>query len=303
MKRSGGTGCGGPKAAIIAIWLVLACHVPIGPALAQGSNLPVIVDNRHVPTTLESSGLTREAAPGSERFGHSDPTFNPHVYAEMAQILFATLVIAILLESALALIFNWRPFLMYFDRRGVKSVIALAVGWATASVLNLDIVQRLYVAINGPTPGLSVGGLGEFLTGLILAGGSAAVYNILHALGFRQFDRAAEVTPKPATDKAWISVRLKRVVADGPVSVLLSRNGGTPELIGVIRGTRRPPAAWAWAFTDWTRFPTVAGYELPTGTEIALTLKGKNEANQTVESRAETAKVGARAIIDFEVAL
>lgn len=49
-----------------------------------------------------------------------------NVYGGSAKALFALFAIAIVLESGLALIFTWRPFLTTFNSRAVKPLVSLA---------------------------------------------------------------------------------------------------------------------------------------------------------------------------------
>lgn len=229
-------------------------------------------------------------------------TISDDVYSDMFKILFAVFVLAVVIESALALIFNWRPFLMRFDGRGVRSLVAFAVSWSVARSLGLDIVERLSEATNSAADA-ATSQLGFLLTGLILAGGSSGVNNLFRSLGIRQISRKDEILPKPARNEAWIAVRLRRVNARGPVNVLLQRVGQNPRLIGSITGIGSPHPLFAWALTDKSRFPAVAGFQVRGGEYVSLLLEGRDETGAAVTASWGPYTVETGAIIDFELKL
>jgi hypothetical protein len=149
--------------------------------------------------------------------GGEPPTLtSPEIYAQSFKALFVLFIIAIILESGLAVIFNWRPFIQLFDARGVKTIVSFLFAWLFVSAFDLDIVtnlvnvysQKSYL-INFP---------GTFVTALVLAGGSSGVNNLLVALGFRSVKTADQAAPKLPPTEAWISVRLIRAAAVGPVT-------------------------------------------------------------------------------------
>jgi hypothetical protein len=205
-------------------------------------------------------------------------------YAAIFKSLFRVFVLAVLLESALALIFNWRPFIIYFDGRGVRTVISLALSWTVTWFLRLDLVEELYKAAHGPDQVYDLQGVGIFITALVVAGGSAGVNNIFRALGFREVVRASDVVPRPPKERAWIAVRLKRASAVGPVEVLVRKDDGVPEVVGIIDGKRPPPPVLHWALRDPTRFPTAGGLALPGGVAYMVTIRGRNQNGDPVPS-------------------
>ena len=58
-----------------------------------------------------------------------------------ATILGQMLVVAIIMESAFAVIFNWRVFLEFFDGRGVRTVVMFIGGWIVAYVARTSSVR------------------------------------------------------------------------------------------------------------------------------------------------------------------
>ncbi|MDP8993837.1 MAG: hypothetical protein M3N07_02470, partial [Pseudomonadota bacterium] len=117
--------------------------------------------------------------------------------------------------------------------------------------------------------------IGYLVTAMVVAGGSAGVNNLLVALGFRRVTRTEEVTPKPAPDRAWLAVRLKRSNPHDstPVRVMLSGDGEPYKLVGMIVGKTSPGGFLRWFLQDATRFPTIAGYSVPGDHEYAIRLE------------------------------
>jgi hypothetical protein len=204
------------------------------------------------------------------------------IYAQSFKALFILFVIATLLESGLAVIFNWRPFIQLFDARGMKTIIAVVFSWFFVELFDLDIVTRLAnLYLNEKHPSSFPG---VFITALILAGGSSAVNSLLVTFGFRSMKTAAQVIPKPPPTEAWISVRLVRLRAKGSVSVLVSPQGGPPAVAGTITGSSRP-GGWSGLFLrDYGRFPTAGGYSVTPGKAYELKLSGVDENGTQIDS-------------------
>lgn len=225
-------------------------------------------------------------------------------YETIFRILFGVLAIAVVLESALAVLFGWRVFQNHFSSRGLRTPVAVIVGWLVAHGLKFDVVASLYQALYGGQGEVSpLGGLGVFITGLVLAGGSAGVNNILKALGFRRIGPAEGAAPRPAATEAWFSVALQRKDAVGPVQVLLLTDAGPAVLVGMISGKTAPPP-WASDFvSNKMRFPPVAGHVLAPGTTYTLRLAGTDKAGAPVQKDWGPFTPGAGAIIDVSLTL
>ncbi len=72
--------------------------------------------------------------------------FSSEVYDKAFRTSVHRLVVATLLEFGLAILFNWRPFLMLFDARGVRTILLVAFACIFVTAFNLDIVRDLVVA-------------------------------------------------------------------------------------------------------------------------------------------------------------
>ena len=209
-------------------------------------------------------------------------------YTVSLKALTLLFVMAILLESALTVIFNWRLFLELFYGRGVRTLVMIAVSALTVWAFDIDIVQTM-LGQYGLAGNERSGALSQFLTALILAGGSAGVYRILVSLGYRQPPSEAEVRPKPKKDKAWISVKVKRRSAVGSVYVRITEVGpktaaSPPQLAGVMA----PRGFWAIIgsvfLLDRNRFPEAGGYELESAKEYHIEVTGRDGAGSVLTS-------------------
>ena len=192
-------------------------------------------------------------------------------YTGLIKILFSVLVIATILESALAVIFNSSLFLSFFSRRALKTPISVGLCWLVAWRLQLDVVTQLNHATGGPDQGLL--DLGYFLSGLVLAGGSAGVRNIMEAFGWRDPLPADTRPTGPDKSKAWVSVRAERADRIKPLNVFLLKSGGNEELVGTIHAGKPVSRGLAWALIDHTRFPPVAGRSVEGGEEYTVSLR------------------------------
>ena len=175
-------------------------------------------------------------------------------YAAAFKILLQLFLVAVLLEQALSVIFNWRPFLQNFDARGVKTVVSVVVAWFVVTAFKMDFVKDL-VNVYAPA-GIASDLSSQLLTAMILAGGSAGVNNLLIALGFRSMRSAEAVAPKPPKKEAWIAVRLIRDKAVGSVTASIGTEGDKPAVAGIIeRHLRKEPTACgtSWLTADASR--------------------------------------------------
>lgn len=227
------------------------------------------------------------------------------VYAESLAALTKLFVLAVLLESALSVIFNWRAFLTYFSLSGVKTIIMIAVSYFFVARFNIDIVADLmhaYQPKGGPVHGWPT----ELITALILAGGSAGVYNIMRGLGYRSGSREEEVNPRPPKDKAWIAVWAKRKNAVGEIFVTVREvkpaAGKAPAPIAGVIGARRPNL-WELLWRNWNRFPQNGGYTLMPNVTYEITVEAKDSAGNRITRLGDPYVLAAGAIVDFDVTI
>ena len=224
------------------------------------------------------------------------------IYAPSFKALFILFIIATILESGLAVVFNWRPFIQLFDGRGVKTIISILFAWFFVEFFDLDIVTRLANLYLNEKHQSSFPGV--FITALILAGGSSAVNKLLVALGFRSMKTAEQVAIRPPHNEAWIAVRLIRAAAKGPVWVLIGPEGGTLAVAGTITGSSRSGGPIGYFLRDYGRFPTAGGYSVTPGTPYEVKLRGADATGKRIESGVwGPFPLAAGAIVDIELKL
>ena len=202
--------------------------------------------------------------------------FSGAVYEQSARALFFLFVLAVILESGLAILFNWKPFVEYMVPRAVRPVIALIGAIIFVKLLDLDVVTNLANALNDTH--LPVSMPGQVLTAMVIAGGSVGVNTMLVALGFRSVQTPATATPKPPPDKAWLSVRALKGEAVGDLLVFAGPPTGSPALIGVIKGRSSAHGFWSFFFSDPGRLPSYGGHTMQPDQDYVIEVRGKNAA-------------------------
>lgn len=209
--------------------------------------------------------LTIEVVPK----GRNNTTgFSDQAYPEAFKALFLLLAVATVLESALAILFNWRPFVETFNARAVRPVVSLVASLFLVFQFNLDIVTGLAKLISAQVPPLDWSG--KILTAMVLAGGSAAVNHLMVSLGFRQLRTLENTTPKPPAGKGWISVSIARTgKIKGPVTVCIGVDSGTgvPVVASLESSTH---TGVRYFLRDRGRFPAWGGYAMKTGDKVTV---------------------------------
>jgi hypothetical protein len=228
------------------------------------------------------------------------------VYEESFKAVFLLFVLAVLLESALALIFNWRPFVENFAPRAVRPVIAFVVAFIFVNYFNLDIVSGL---VNATTTGAFPPSIaGKILTAMVIAGGSAGVNSMLIALGFRQVRTPEAVAPKPPPpNKAYISVRVTGGAAVGDLYVYLGSPPvagappANPSLLGIIKG-RSARNLFSWFMSDRGRLPSYGGHTIDDlDREYMVKVAGVDASGNPVSVEKGPFKFAGGAFIDIDV--
>ena len=115
----------------------------------------------------------------------------------ISEILALLFVISLVFETALTPIFNWRFFARFCEGKGIKTPIT--VGAAVVLLWNYDIDIFKHVidafAAEGAAPSKSTFP-GRIMTGLLVAGGSGAIFNIFAKMGLRNPTQLAEKARK-----------------------------------------------------------------------------------------------------------
>jgi hypothetical protein len=229
---------------------------------------------------------------------------NPDIYAKSAVALTMLFVLAVLLENAFSVIFNWRVFLTYFSLGGVKTIIMIAISYALVVGCNIDIVAALIKAYTNDAP------LGSFptrfITALILAGGSAGVYNIMRALGYRSGEREEIVNPRPPKDKAWVAVWATRKDSKSEIFVTVRKIGPADDkspapIAGMIQ--MRRPSLIELILRNRNRFPQNGGYTVSPKTVYEIAVESKDGDGYPIKRIGEQFVFAEGAIVDFNVVL
>jgi hypothetical protein len=259
---------------------------------------------------LTATGYAQTAPAGAS---DAVPNMGAANYPDAFIALVLLFFLAVVLESALAVIFNWRPFVETFNPRAVRPLVAVIVSYFIVDGFKLDLVGSLVEAIRpgGATPASD--GFFTFskaLTALVIAGGSAGVNSLLIALGYRQIKTPETVAPKPPPDKAWIAVKARRDEAVGPIEVLIGPKpaveGADPPIVGVIPGNSGG-GPFSYFLANKGRFPTYGGHTLqPDGTEyvVVLSARSKDPAKtEPVKVKWGPHTFARGAIVDIEITI
>jgi hypothetical protein len=224
------------------------------------------------------------------------------IYTASIAALTKLFVLAVLLESALSLIFNWRVFLEFFNRRAIKTVVMFFVSLTVVNTFDIDIVaelMKIYSEDSNPGDLMST-----ILTAMILAGGSSGVNNLFVALGFRS--RLHEKTAQPPRNEAWVSVLVHRdSAATGEVLVQVSEeSSGTDATYQAIAGSVNARKKLRdLFFPNRDRFPNSGGYKLEAGKVYKISVTGKDESGTLLTGLGDTYSFAPRAIVDLDVDL
>lgn len=133
---------------------------------------------------LSGEVLSQASQPASQG---ASPAAGPSIgesgsVENVGRVLFVFLVLSVVFEVALTPIFNWRIFMAYFDEKGLKTPIIVALAFVVFWGYDLDIISDLLTSLGKPT-GISLGG--QILTALLIAGGSSGVFQIFTKIGIR----------------------------------------------------------------------------------------------------------------------
>lgn len=239
---------------------------------------------------------------------------NDQIYSKSLAALTMLFVIALLLESAFAVIFNWRVFLTYFSLRGVKTIVMVVSSLLVVYAFHIDVLASLIAAYKSPQPPsppidpASISGpVSLFITALILSGGSAGVNRIMTTLGFRSPRTQDEVAPRPPANRAWIAIRVNRQHAVSEVFVRIREIGpadanSPAPMAGVI--TFKRAGLSALLFPDANRFPQSGGYTVLPNVVYSICVESKDADGNVVralDNQNYVLAVGA--IVDFLVVL
>ena len=125
-------------------------------------------------------------------------------WEQIGEILVLLFVISVVFETALTPIFNWRLFARFCEGKGVKTPLTVIAAVALLWNYDIDIFRHIIDAFasDGKATGEATF-LGRIITGLLVAGGSGAIFNIFAKIGLRnpkELARKAEKTREAAEE-------------------------------------------------------------------------------------------------------
>jgi hypothetical protein len=278
----------------------------------------VIVDSG---TKFSSDGKTCEPAAATVRHTFNvtvttTPTVPAGALDESFKVLMAALVLAIVLENAFALLFNWRLFLEFFVGKAWRTPIMFVAALIVVYTFDLDLVSKLFYAYNPATAsqaGLKMTWFTRVLTAMVLAGGSAGVNRVMVALGFRsQINPEAQVARLEPTE-AFVAVR---VVGAGQklcqvnMDVVDPIPPNTPRVLGFVGGKGSLGARLKELFfTAVSRVPPSGGLKVDTtkAYRVSVSADGKlyDSRGRIIPdpSQAQIVTFTPKAIVDFTIPL
>jgi hypothetical protein len=154
--------------------LLVGLLLPL-PALAQAPVDSVAVPQAQIQEVRSAMGALDRA------LGRLDaPAREPRT--GLASVLFLVLAVAVVFESAMSAIFDWRIYLRYLQGRGFKTPILVGTALWVCVAYEIDVLNRILAALGRQEQSHAVG---TVLTALLVSGGSSAVFRVYARLGIR----------------------------------------------------------------------------------------------------------------------
>lgn len=284
----------------VCLLLIVAATVP---TVSAQETTPPSATTADAAVSAAPVPATRDTKAGGNASPDSGP---PRFIEELLPQLLGLFVVATVLESALALLFQWRLYREFFNGRAVKTLVMIAAGYAVVRGFDYDIFARIAEHASGHA-GTSKA-FSQFLSACVLAGGSAAVYELFKSLGLRPPVDPERDKPKPDVTKAWVSVKVERKDMQGeirlylaPVPVPDAEKDKVPTALVATVGARRTVLQRLIGvfMADPLRFPNYGGWTVDAGTPYEI------YAIDTAGKRHDIYRgcFAGRAIVDFVATL
>ncbi|MFC0220159.1 hypothetical protein ACFFJ7_17355 [Pseudochelatococcus lubricantis] len=265
---------------------------------------------------------TQEAAPPAQPGGLGEGTWNA-----LSGTLLQLLAVVIVMESALAALFNWRVFRVAFNARALKTPIMFGVGLMLVLVTTYD-PMRVIIAASGislaetqPLRLFFQGLLTTILSAMIIAGGSEGIFQLLKKLGIRSPETSQDEAAANAlkSDQAWVSIRATGATEPQPIQIGIEELGSTysaandslsyffdhidqPPLAGSIDSRTVWQRAKATFTADAYRFPSYGGRTVSADKPYRITATWISE-DKPKSVGIFRGKFAPRALIDLSVDL
>jgi len=154
-------------------------------------------------------------------------------WEQIGEVLVLLFVISVVFETALTPIFNWRIFARFCEGKGIKTPFTVIVAVLLLWTYEIDIFRHIIdafdaakgAAVTGAAGAAGAAGvqgaagsessfLGRIMTGLLVAGGSGAIFNIFTKMGLRNPMQLAEKAQK-AREEADMAKKAKQAADQG----------------------------------------------------------------------------------------
>ena len=113
-------------------------------------------------------------------------------WEQIGEILVLLFVISLVFETALTPIFNWRLFARFCEGKGIKTPFTIVAAVALLWNYDIDIFKHIIEAFAEGNAKTASTFLGRAMTGLLVAGGSGAIFNLFAKMGLRNPTQLAE---------------------------------------------------------------------------------------------------------------
>ncbi len=247
------------------------------------------------------------------------PVGNSSGLEKLSPVLVQLLAVVLVLESALAALFQWRVYRMAFNARALKTPIMFVVGLLIVMVAQYNPMDQILSAVAGAATGDGQGrsALTGLLSAMILAGGSAGVFALFSRLGLRSPVTAVEQqAAKLNADQAWLSIRVKGAPEGSPIQIGIEElsapdsekmhyafdHVGLPPFAGTIDPRDWWDRAAASFSADAQRFPSYGGRKVAAGKQYRI-MATWQEGGRMEKFGVFRGQFAARAFIDLTVDL
>lgn len=243
----------------------------------------------------------------------------PNAALEQAfRILMAALVLAVLLESAFALLFNWRLFLEFFVGKAWRTPIMFAAALTIVRYFDFDLMARLFdvYGSEGRTRPYLGNVFTQTISAMVLGGGSVGVNRVLVALGFRSQVRPETIEPTLEPLEAYVAIRVRGMSDTSMYRVNMDSvdpiPADTPTTLGFVGGSTSVRARLAETlFPVRARIPRSGGLRVSTqkAYRISVTDLSDNTHYDTLgrpvatTSDSQLFAFAPKAIVDFGIRL
>jgi hypothetical protein len=231
------------------------------------------------------------------------------------KVLVSALVLAILLESAFELLFNWRLFQEFFVGKAWRTPIMFAISLVVVTRFGIDVLGPVVDAYGGKPAGTTPGGtLTSILSAMIVAGGSVGVNRLMKKLGIRSpFPQVDEERAMVNDTEAYVSITVLKEGSERTFAVNLSEatpDPDVPAILGVV-GTARRSSLASLFFPTKQRIPRSGGLRIAVNKTYRFSVTDLqtgylyNLAGIKIDKQSEapTMRFAARAFVDLVVVL